>query len=229
MHILEGFYRHDITKLLKKQKGNVGIELGVAEGVFSSRMVKSGIFSKFFGIDKYDDIHDIVEYKTALKNVGLLSNYSLLKMTFDEAIELFDDESIDFIYIDGYAYNGENGGRTIIEWSRKVKIGGVIAGDDYHTDWPLVLEAVNYFIDQSGFELNVTSETEKNPYSRYPSWAVIKKHTTNNLRPSQQLIKKGLRARRHSISEQIKILIKNIVKRVLSRSLLNIIRRFLRR
>ena len=58
MKVLEGYFRHDITKLLSKKEGNIGVELGVAEGVFSSRMVQSGVFSKFFGVDKYNDIHD---------------------------------------------------------------------------------------------------------------------------------------------------------------------------
>ena len=108
--------------------------------------------------------------------------------------------------------------KTTLKWGSNGELSAL--------DMVRILDSLN---DQELTECEITSETEKNPYSRYPSWAVIKKHSTNNLRPSQQLIKKGLRARRHSISEQIKILIKNLVKRVLSRSLLNIIRRFLRR
>jgi hypothetical protein len=50
--LLEDSFRHDVIKLLNKPHGNMGVELGVAEGVFSDRMVKSGAFEIFYGIDK---------------------------------------------------------------------------------------------------------------------------------------------------------------------------------
>lgn len=52
---------------------NIGIELGVAAGGFSSAMVNSGAFKLFFGVDIYGDNHDVNEYKTALREVGLAS------------------------------------------------------------------------------------------------------------------------------------------------------------
>ena len=196
INILPNSNRHNIIELLSSENNNIGVELGVAKGIFSSRMVSSGRFSHFFGVDMYADIHDTEEYKIALKKIGLFSNYKLLRMTFDEAFELFDDESLDFIYIDGYAHNGEEGGQTIFDWSRKVKVGGLIAGDDYHDDWPLVKEAVNEFIEASGFDLQLTSEIEENDYSNYPSWGTIKKHSTDGLIPSDALLLKGKRAKR---------------------------------
>lgn len=213
MNQLKGCHRHDVIKLLKNKKGNIGVELGVAEGLFSSRMVSSGFFSNFFGIDKYDDRHDVNEYKKALKQIGLFSDYSLLKMTFEEAYDLFDDESLDFIYIDGYAHNGENGGTTIFEWSKKVKIGGVISGDDYHEVFPLVVEAVDEFVKLSGFYLHIATEVENNSYSYYPSWAVIKQKETSHLFSPLALVKKGSKAKRPRIkvSTYIKVLVSNLL------------------
>ena len=93
---IKNSYRHDIVKLLSLSEGNIGVELGVAKGIFSSRMVDSGYFSSFIGIDMYGDTyHDVGEYKEALRRVGLLSNFKLLRMTFDEAYDLFEDESLD--------------------------------------------------------------------------------------------------------------------------------------
>lgn len=43
-----------------------------------------------------------------------------------------------FIYVDGYAHTGEDRGKTLFDWYPKLKIGGLMAGDDYHDDWPLV-------------------------------------------------------------------------------------------
>lgn len=172
--VLAGLRRHEIVTLLQGEQ-NVGVELGVAEGVFSQRMVASGKFRSFIGIDMYGDSHDVKQYKRASKLIGLETGYKLLRMRFDEAFDLFDDESLDFIYVDGYAHGGEEGGETIFEWYRKVKVGGLIAGDDYHADWPLVVKAVDEFAQQLGEPLWVTDVTEPdNQYCRYPSWAVRK-------------------------------------------------------
>lgn len=175
MNKLDGCRRHEVLRLLDKPDGAVGVELGVAAGGFSKRMVESGRFKRFFGVDMYADSHDTAQYKTALRSVGLMSPYSLLRMTFDEAYDLFEDESLDFIYIDGYAHSGQEGGDTIWKWSRKVRVGGVVAGDDYHPHWPLVTRSVDRFAADTGFELHHTTIVEPEvDYADFPSWALVK-------------------------------------------------------
>lgn len=172
---LTGWQRHDILRLLGERDRLAGVELGVAAGGFSARMVQSGRFAMFFGVDMYADTHDVAQYKEALRNVGLDAPYKLLRMTFAEALDLFEDESLDFIYIDGYAHTGQEGGETIWDWARKVRVGGLIAGDDYHPDWPLVMQAVEAFAAETGFELCATTEVDRGSrYDDYPSWAMIK-------------------------------------------------------
>jgi hypothetical protein len=57
----------------------------------------------------------------------------------------------------------------------RLRSAGVIAGDDYHEKWALVKEAVNRFIDETGFDLMVSQTVEDNvKFSNYPSWACIK-------------------------------------------------------
>lgn len=175
MKYLKGTRRHDILQLLGNRTNLTGVELGVAGGGFSARMVSSGKFDTFFGIDMYADTHDVNQYKQALRHVGLFSPYKLLRMSFSQAYDLFEDESLDFIYIDGYAHSGQEGGETIWHWARKVKQGGLIAGDDYHSDWPLVKDAVDAFTGVTGFELNVTTIVEPDiDYAAHPSWGMIK-------------------------------------------------------
>lgn len=172
--VVSGVGREGVLKPLSGRK-NVGIELGVAGGSFSTRIVESGKFQKVFGVDTYDDYyHHIDEYREAISRVGLLTNYSLLRMTFEEALELFPDEFFDFIYVDGFAHTGQEGGQTLADWFPKLKVGGVMAGDDYHDDWPLVKWAVNDFVTAVGVELSVTELTESHSYNRYPSWFCVK-------------------------------------------------------
>ena len=155
--------------------GNVGIELGVATGSFSARMVQSGRFARFVGVDVYGDGHNTAEYKKALQAVGLWSNYRLLRMTFDAALDLFPDQSFDFIYCDGYAHTGEEGARTLADWFAKLKPGGVMAGDDYDPDnWPLVVWAVHDAARQLNVPVFVTQMISEDPYNRFPSWYFIR-------------------------------------------------------
>ena len=180
--------RISVLDHLPEGQHGLAVELGVAEGGFSNQLVFSKRFNWVVGVDMYADDHDTEEYKLALRRVGLFENYKLLRMRFDEALDLFPDESIDFLYIDGYAHTGEDGGRTIIDWSRKVSVGGVIAGDDYDEAWPLVRRAVDYFVACTGFELHVTERTAEGVrYNEYPSWAVCKTSEVPDIEPDRQL------------------------------------------
>ena len=53
--------RHEIINELFG-KDNLGIELGVAEGIFSERMLQSEKFKRFYGFDVYGDTHNTNEY-----------------------------------------------------------------------------------------------------------------------------------------------------------------------
>lgn len=176
------------------ETGNLGIELGVAAGSFSARMVQSGKFRQFFGVDVYGDTHDITEYKKALRTVGLQAHYHLLRMTFDQAIDLFPDNSFDFIYVDGYAHTGEEGGRTLIDWYAKLKPGGIMAGDDYDAQkWPLVVWAVHHLVAQLGLPLKVTDQVQDAAYNKYRSWFFTKplEPAAVTLTPSPALMNLG--------------------------------------
>jgi Methyltransferase domain len=152
--------------------GNIGIELGVAAGSFSARMVQSGRFARFFGVDAYSDGHSAREYKAALLATGLWSDYRLLRMTFAQAVDLFPDASFDFIYVDGFAHSGLEGGRTLADWFPKLKPGGIIAGDDYDAKaWPLVVWAVHEAAAQLKVTVNLTDLVQDEAYNRFPSWS----------------------------------------------------------
>ncbi|WP_339733411.1 class I SAM-dependent methyltransferase [uncultured Gimesia sp.] len=208
--LLDDFHRQDVVRLLEGNE-NIGIELGVAQGIFSERMIESDRFSTFFGVDMYADTHDTEEYKGALKRVGLFAPYKLLRMTFTEALDLFDDHTFDFIYVDGYAHSGEEGGETMFQWYQKLKVGGVMAGDDYHEKWPLVMQSVNEFIRQTGGELMVTGKTEDMIHCQYPSWLTVKERDVE-LAPNQTMVKHGKSITRKLVRRRhFKIYLQNLL------------------
>ena len=157
------FYREDLPKLFNK-RNLIGVELGVARGDFSKELIKSKKFKILFGVDSYSlNQHNIDEYKFALKKLGMFSNYKLINMSFEKALDLFPDKSLDFIYFDGYAHTGQNYGKTILDWSKKIKPNGILSGDDYDKKWELNKLIIDQFAKQNDFKLFVT-DTDKKTY-----------------------------------------------------------------
>ena len=182
--------RHDVIKQLSGND-NIGIELGVAKGIFSKRAMESGRFSRYYGVDIYGDIHDTKEYIETLKHIGIRDNrYCLIRADFESSLALFDDETFDFIYIDGFAHSGQEGGKTLHDWFCKLKVGGILSGDDYDEKWPLVIWAVNHFASQLNVMVHTTTITEDTVHCRYPTWW-IQKETTETPPVNELLVELG--------------------------------------
>ncbi|HMO07162.1 MAG TPA: class I SAM-dependent methyltransferase [Paracoccaceae bacterium] len=193
--VLPGTDRLDVTGPLPGA-GCVGIELGVAAGGFSARLMATGRFRHLYGVDAYADGHGIREYRRALLAVGLGTPYTLLRMTFAQALPLFPPDTFDFVYCDGYAHTGEEGGTTLTDWYARLKPGGVMAGDDYDAEvWPLVVWAVHHLAAQVGAELLLTDRVEDAAYSRYRSWFFVKPADGPTPRPDPMLRDLGLAER----------------------------------
>lgn len=168
--------RDDVALLLPE--GGIGIELGVAEGTFSERIMRRSKLAFMYGVDMYagERKHDIDQYRMALRALEpYKERYSLLRMRFDEALPLFPDEYFDFIYVDGYAHTGEEGGQTFLDWFPKLKTGGVFAGDDYSDNYPLVKKFVDGFCSLNDLELHVIDCREDHWACREPTWFTFKR------------------------------------------------------
>jgi predicted O-methyltransferase YrrM len=93
------------------------------------------------------------------------NNITKLKISSVDGANQFTNESIDLVYIDA-AHDYENVKKDITAWLPKVKVGGVLAGHDYHYNpYIQVYEVVNEFFANE-FKI-----------SGYPdsSWAITKK------------------------------------------------------
>jgi hypothetical protein len=116
-----------------------GVEIGVYKGFFSKSLGKAGL--RVYGVDPWmpypgfdRDIDARKErqeylYKRAQRQVKGLDVVFIRKMSI-EAVQDFDDESIDFIYIDGN-HKLQYAVQDIMEWYPKIKKGGVMSGHDY--------------------------------------------------------------------------------------------------
>lgn len=130
--------RNDLPQFFLDQGYKVGVEVGVYKGEYLEVLAKSGL--KVYGVDpwrEYGDFHHSrgqkrldEQFEHTQRVVALYPNCSLIRKTSMEAVEDFEDNSLDFVYIDA-----NHGLRYIVEdlweWSKKVKSGGVISGHDY--------------------------------------------------------------------------------------------------
>lgn len=76
-----------------------------------------------------------------MKNAEVLDDINIIRMDCNEAVKLYQDNSLDFVFIDG-GHSYEEVKNDIQKWLPKVKIGGVLCGDDYHKNHPGVIKAV---------------------------------------------------------------------------------------
>ncbi|MBT2188572.1 class I SAM-dependent methyltransferase [Sphingobium nicotianae] len=168
--------RDDVATLFLE--GGTGVELGVAGGDFSERILKRSKVGYLYSIDMWagDRGHDMDQYReTIVRLAPYRDRNAIWRMRFEDALPLFADHSLDYVYVDGYAHDGELNGATFRDWFPKLKRGGFIAGDDYHADWPLVVAAVDRFAADVGLELHVIRCGEVDTWnSKYPTWFAMK-------------------------------------------------------
>ena len=137
----------------------VGVEIGVQRGQNSEYILKRLNIKKLFLVDIWGDYEGCDRYY-ADKNFNCVKNkfknnkkVEIIKAFSVNAVNLIDDNSLDFVYVDGnhkyeYAY------QDISLWYPKIKKGGVLGGHDVcHLD---VLKAVKDFC----FEKNIKFQTE---------------------------------------------------------------------
>ena len=95
-----------------------------------------------------------------------------MKMWFKDALGLFEDRSLDFVYVDGYAGVDETVGgqeseeeagarqRELIDsWYVKVKGGGAYGGHDYCDKFPVLKGSVDWFVKKRGLTLSVVEDS----------------------------------------------------------------------
>lgn len=97
-----------------------------------------------------------------------------LKGRDTQFLDVFADRSVDMVYIDA-DHRYESVKKNIAEWMPKVKIGGWIAGHDYFTDTPGVIQAVD----------EMFGKPDKTFKDR--SWAVVVKAPNPNSEYSKQI------------------------------------------
>lgn len=159
--------RQNLPELL--HPGAIAVELGVAKGIFSEQLLNNLNIGFLYSVDAWagDRGHDTKEYCEAVKRLQPhKSRNAILRMRFSDALTLFEDETFDLVYVDGYAHEWERG--TVNDWWPKVRPGGIFAGHDYSDKWPLVVKEVDMFAAKNKLDVNIIP-AEPGKFT-FPSW-----------------------------------------------------------
>ena len=132
--------RQTLASWLHELDFKTGVEVGVAAGDYSAVICQANPQMKLYGIDPYQPLagyrdytkpHTFQKFREAAEaKLTHFSNYQFIHKTSMEAANDFADDSLDFVYID--ANHAEPFiTEDITEWSKKIRLGGILAGHDY--------------------------------------------------------------------------------------------------
>jgi len=183
--------RDSLPDFFKELGFKVGAEVGTYRGEFAEKFCKEGL--KLYAIDPWmgyegagrteqkQDKQDL-NYDEAKKVLAPYPDCILIRETSREALKLIPDGSLDFVYLDGdhrFQYIAED----LVEWSKKVRTGGIVSGHDYFNTDPWannvqcqVGAVVDAFVKSFGIETFYVFKPliEKSKGDSTPSWFYIK-------------------------------------------------------
>ena len=178
--------RNYLPGFFKELGFKVGAEIGVLKGEFTELFCKEGL--KMFAVDPWA-MADYYQHPKGQRKLdqqfaeatGRLAPYdcTIIRKTSMEALEDFEDESLDFVYIDAchhFRYVAED----LCEWIKKVRPGGIVSGHDFfysrktgenaqHVRW--VVEAFTMAYDIK--PLYILGKVKN--LDKWPSWMFFKK------------------------------------------------------
>lgn len=184
--------RIDLVRWIKELDLKTFAEIGVDHADFSKLIIDNNIQLTLYGIDPYlkykeyreyhdqaqmDNIYQQAEEK--MRNHIKDGRYALIRKTSEEALNDFEDEFLDGVYIDAN-HEGEYPYYDIVNWAKKVRKGGIVSGHDYVRVRALdftIKDALNRYVKENNIQLFILGSNEKRTgeiRDRVRSWCFIK-------------------------------------------------------
>lgn len=161
-----------IVDLVSRENDLVGVEIGCHIGDTTLHFLGSLPNLKLTGIDPYIGYwdwdkrfyHQDKKYPVFVERLsGYSDRFTLLKDFSDNVVDHFEDESLDFIFIDGM-HTYDQVLKDCRNYYPKVKPGGVFAGHDYR-----LIKEVKEAVDEFARSVNIENikETESDVWYWY--------------------------------------------------------------
>jgi predicted O-methyltransferase YrrM len=181
--------RIELAEYLNELGFKKGAEVGVFGGYYSEILCKAipGLdltCVDVWGWGKYQRAEEECLERLKPYNVNIIKKYSV------EAAKEVADGSLDFVYIDA-AHDYENVKLDIAAWAPKVRVGGIIAGDDFY-DFPSgkggVMRAATEYTSHHHYDLKLTDWNINNPIrdDRMPNFWFVKNHDDGPQHPHEK-------------------------------------------
>jgi len=129
--------REMMAQTLGALRMSVGAEIGVRQGLHAEMLCQNNPDLKLYCIDLWRAYPGYAEHSREQEQFYAeakerLSHYNcvIMRATSMDAVKVFEDESLDFVYIDG-GHDWKNVSNDIYEWEKKVRKGGIVYGHDY--------------------------------------------------------------------------------------------------
>lgn len=175
--------RNELAGIMGEAGFITGAEIGVRKGDYSKTLCEKIPNLKMYCIDPYipyrgrkpDQEKMDVLFEYAQKNLSDF-NVEFIRKTSMDAVKDFEDESLDFVYIDAM-HEFDPVMMDIINWVPKVRIGGIVSGHDYIESYDCgVINAVRaYTFAHSINEWYLTWEKSSGELEFPRSWFWIKR------------------------------------------------------
>ena len=188
---IPNFGRDLLTGLFSELEYKVGAEIGVLAGEYSELLCKNNPGLKLYGIDPYiaysqhkNQLQLDRFYSEARARLAPYPEYQFITKPSMEAVEGFEDDSLDFVYIDG-DHDFLSVMADITSWSNKVKPGGIISGHDYirrkNPTNHHVVEAIQSYVRDNKifpwFVLGLNAEIPEMIRDKLRSWMWVKQYS----------------------------------------------------
>ncbi len=182
--------RDDLAAWLKKLNFKTAVEVGVASGEYSEVLCRNNPDMKVIGVDPYTPYRGYRDYTStttlgklksdAVARLSKYKNYELIQEFSVDALRRFEDDSLDFVYIDAN-HRDPFVSEDINQWYKKIKPGGILAGHDYirqKNNFCDVVAATNRFAMQNNIKTWYVLGTKEivpgEVRDRYRSWVIVK-------------------------------------------------------
>jgi hypothetical protein len=181
--------RTELVGIINKLGLKRGVEVGVARGEFSEYLLKNSNLDILYSIDAWSkDLEAMKAYRTSnlventdeyyIKAKNRLSAFGnksvIIKDISENAVKQFENESLDFIYLDAsHMFSGF--ALDLINWWEKLKFGGLFAGHDFKRKSTYqVCYAVSGFCMEHKQFYYLTTDDNGCGSNVNPSWWLIK-------------------------------------------------------
>ena len=167
--------RIELARYFNELGLRVGAEIGVSQGINAANFCREIPGLKLYCVDPWEGRRKEVWLKNAKERLAEYDTVFIRKNSLD-ALHDFPEASLDFVFIDAN-HSFDFVMQDIIEWSRKVRMGGIVAGHDYYhsrSGTMGVVEAVDAYVLAHNIKLNLTSKDPDSDDDKEPSFWWVK-------------------------------------------------------